>query len=115
MPIFFPAKPSPLEPSGTVTAAAKADPVDFEAMATEQNCCPKTKRLLGGSSLKLAFQQAGAQHSILSAAVVDRLHQQPCSHRPTAHVGHSRGFFRHFDDMIMDEAKTKWTSTFKED
>jgi hypothetical protein len=30
--------PSP-EPSGTVPAAAEPDPVDFKAMATEQNHC----------------------------------------------------------------------------
>jgi hypothetical protein len=47
---------------------------------------------------------------------LDGLHQQPCSHQPTARVGHSRGFFRHFDFMTMDEAKkTRWTSTFKQD
>jgi hypothetical protein len=37
-----------------------ADPVDFEAMAAEQNSCAETQRLLGGTSLKLAFRQAGA-------------------------------------------------------
>jgi hypothetical protein len=46
--------PSP-EPSGTVAAAAEADPVDFEAMATEQNRCVETQCLLSGSSLKLSF------------------------------------------------------------
>ncbi len=29
-------------------------------------------------------------------------------------TGHSRGFFRHFDFMTMDEAKTRRTSTFKQ-
>jgi hypothetical protein len=38
-----------------------ADPVDCEEMATEQNRCPETQRLLGGTSLKLAFCQTGAQ------------------------------------------------------
>jgi hypothetical protein len=38
-----------------------ADPVDFEAMAAEQNRCAETQRLLGGSSLQLAFRQAGTQ------------------------------------------------------
>jgi hypothetical protein len=38
-----------------------ADPVDFEAMAAEKNRCADMQRLLGGSSLKIAFQQAGAQ------------------------------------------------------
>jgi hypothetical protein len=39
-----------------------ADPVDFEEMAAEQNRCPEAQRLLGGTSLKLAFRQTGAQH-----------------------------------------------------
>jgi hypothetical protein len=30
-------------------------------MAAEQNCCPETQRLLGGTSFKLAFRQTGAQ------------------------------------------------------
>jgi hypothetical protein len=30
-------------------------------MAAEQNCCAETQCLLGGSSLKLAFRQAGAK------------------------------------------------------
>jgi hypothetical protein len=30
-------------------------------MATEQNHCAETQRLLGGLSLKIVFQQAGAQ------------------------------------------------------
>jgi hypothetical protein len=44
--------------TGTVAATAAADPVDFEEMAVEQNRCPETQRLLGGTSLKLAFPQA---------------------------------------------------------
>ncbi len=46
---------------GSVTATSVADPVDFEEMAAEQNRCPETQRLLGGTSLKLAFRQTGAQ------------------------------------------------------
>jgi hypothetical protein len=38
----------------------RLDPVDFEAMAAKQNSCAETQRLLGGTSLKLAFSQAGA-------------------------------------------------------
>jgi hypothetical protein len=49
--------PTPLESAETVAA----DPVDFEAMAAEQNRCAETQRLLGGSSLQLAFRQAGTQ------------------------------------------------------
>ncbi len=41
--------------------AVAADPVDFEEMASEQNRCPETQRLLGGTSLELAFRQTGAQ------------------------------------------------------
>ncbi len=47
--------------AGSVTATSAADPVDFEEMAAEQNRCPETQRLLGGTSLKLAFRQTGAQ------------------------------------------------------
>ncbi len=47
--------------AGSVAAASAADPVDFEEMATKQNHCPETQRLLGGTSLKLAFRQTGAQ------------------------------------------------------
>jgi hypothetical protein len=51
----FLSQPSPPELTGIVAAAAAADPVDFEAMAAEQNSCAETQRLLGGTSLKLAF------------------------------------------------------------
>jgi hypothetical protein len=34
---FLSRPPPPLKPSGTVTAAAEADPVDFKAMAAKQN------------------------------------------------------------------------------
>jgi hypothetical protein len=47
--------------TGSVTATSVADPVDFEEMAAEQNHCPETQRLLGSTSLKLAFRQTGAQ------------------------------------------------------
>jgi hypothetical protein len=42
---------------------AAADPVDFEEMATMQNHCAEMQHcfLLGGTSLKLAFCQTGAQ------------------------------------------------------
>ncbi len=56
----FLSRPSPPEPTGTVAAAAAADPVNFEAMAAEQSSCAETQRFLGGTSLKLAFCQAGA-------------------------------------------------------
>jgi hypothetical protein len=35
--------------------------VDFKEMAAKQNHCPETQHLLSGTSLKLAFRQAGAQ------------------------------------------------------
>jgi hypothetical protein len=47
--------------TGTVAATAVADPVDFEEMAAKQNRCAETQRLLGGTSLKLAFRQTSAQ------------------------------------------------------
>jgi hypothetical protein len=47
--------------AGSVTARSAADPVDFEEMASEQNRCLETQRLLSGTSLKLAFRQTGAQ------------------------------------------------------
>jgi hypothetical protein len=46
--------------TGSVTATSAADPLDFEEMATEQNRCPEVQRLLGSTSLKLAFCQTGA-------------------------------------------------------
>jgi hypothetical protein len=43
---------------------AEASPIDFEAMATEQNRCQETQRLLSGSFLTIAFRQAGAQRLV---------------------------------------------------
>jgi hypothetical protein len=59
----FLSPPSPSLPkaSETVAALVVADPIDFEAMAAEQNHCAETQRLLSGSSLQLAFRPAGAQ------------------------------------------------------
>jgi hypothetical protein len=54
----FLSRPSPPEPTGNIAAAAAADPV--KAMAAEQNSCAETQGLLGGTSLKLTFCQAGA-------------------------------------------------------
>jgi hypothetical protein len=51
----FMSRPPP-PTTGTVAAMAVADPVDFEEMAAEQSRCPETQRLLGGTSLKLAFR-----------------------------------------------------------
>jgi hypothetical protein len=42
--------------AGSVTTTSAADPAELEEMATEQNRCPETQRLLGG---KLAFRQTG--------------------------------------------------------
>jgi hypothetical protein len=55
---FYPNHPPS---TGTVAARAAADPVDFEEMAAKQNRCPEMRRLLGGTSLKLALRQTGAQ------------------------------------------------------
>jgi hypothetical protein len=51
----------PPQTTGSVTATAVADPVDYEEMAAKQHCFPETQRLLGGTSLKFAFRQTGAQ------------------------------------------------------
>jgi hypothetical protein len=47
--------------TGSVAATLAADLVDFEEMAAEKNSCPEKQRLLGGTSLKSAFHQTGAQ------------------------------------------------------
>jgi hypothetical protein len=47
--------------NGSVAAAAAADLVNFKEMAAEQQRCPETQQLLGGTSLKIAFCQTGAQ------------------------------------------------------
>jgi hypothetical protein len=47
------------QPTGSVTTTTVADPVDFEEMVAEQNRYAETQRLLGGTSLKLAFRQTG--------------------------------------------------------
>jgi hypothetical protein len=56
----FLSRPAP-QATGSVAATSAADPVDFEEMAAEQHRCPETQRLLGGTSLKIAFRQTGAQ------------------------------------------------------
>ncbi len=43
---------------------AEASPIDFEAMATEQNRCQEKQRLLSGSFLTIAFRQVGAQRLV---------------------------------------------------
>jgi hypothetical protein len=48
--------------AGSVAATLVADPVDFKEMVAEQNRCPKMQRLVGSTSLKLAFYQTGTQH-----------------------------------------------------
>jgi hypothetical protein len=47
--------------AGSVAATTGADPVDFQEMAAKQNRCLETQSLLGGTSLKLAFRQTGAE------------------------------------------------------
>jgi hypothetical protein len=58
--LIFLSSPLP-QTTASVTAAVAANPVDYEEIAAEQNCCAETQRLLGGTSLKLAFHQKGAQ------------------------------------------------------
>jgi hypothetical protein len=57
----FLSRPTPQVARSVATPTA-ADPVDFEEMAAEQHCCLEMQQLLGGTSLKLAFRQTGAQH-----------------------------------------------------
>jgi hypothetical protein len=45
----------PPQTTGSFAATTAADPVDYEEMAAEQHRCPETQRLLGGTSLKLAW------------------------------------------------------------
>jgi hypothetical protein len=47
------------QPTGSVATTMAADPVGFEEMVAEQNRYAETQRLLGGTSLKLAFCQTG--------------------------------------------------------
>jgi hypothetical protein len=49
------------ESTVTISDTAAEDPVDFEEMTAKQNSCTETQRLLGGTSLKLAFSQTGIQ------------------------------------------------------
>jgi hypothetical protein len=53
--------PTP-QTTGSVATTMAAEPVDFEEMAAKQHRCPETQRLLGGTSLNLAFCQTGAQY-----------------------------------------------------
>jgi hypothetical protein len=56
--------PPPPQPVGDVVATAEASPINFEAMAAEQNRCPETQYLLSSSSLTIAFRQAGAHRLV---------------------------------------------------
>jgi hypothetical protein len=49
---------------GEASAAATTSPTGFQVMVAEQNRCPEMQRLLGGSSLTIAFRQAGAQRLV---------------------------------------------------
>jgi hypothetical protein len=51
----------PLPQSAGSDPVAAADPVDYKGMAAEQNHCAEAQRLLGGTSIKLAFRQTGTQ------------------------------------------------------
>jgi hypothetical protein len=62
--IFCPAHTPPTELSGTVSIMTVTDSVDFKAMATEQNHCEESQRLLSGSSLKIVFWEVGAQRLV---------------------------------------------------
>jgi hypothetical protein len=72
--------------TGSVASASAGDPVDFEEMAAEQSRCPETQRLLGCTSLKLAFRQTGAQHLAGNASTGNC---RCSSLRDCSSVGHS--------------------------
>ncbi len=72
-------------------AASLADPVGFEEMAAEQNRCPETQRLLGSTSLKLAFPQTGAQR--LAGDV------STGSFRPIVPLKFRKNIFDHFHNV----------------
>ncbi len=78
----------PPPPTGTVAATAAADPVDFEEIAAEQSRCPETQHLLGGTSLKLAFRQTGAQR--LAGDI------STGNFRPTVPLKFRKDIFAHF-------------------
>jgi hypothetical protein len=63
---FVPPTPPPpiAKSSGTVAATTAADPVDFKAMVAEKNHCIEMQCFLSGSSLQIAFRQAGAQRLV---------------------------------------------------
>jgi hypothetical protein len=50
--------------AGSVAATLPADPVDFKEMAANQNRCPETQCLLGGTTLKLAFVRQALNTSL---------------------------------------------------
>jgi hypothetical protein len=54
----------PPQPTVDVATAALTAPINFELMAAEKKRCPETQRLLGGSSLTIAFCQTYAQHLV---------------------------------------------------
>ncbi len=60
-------------------------------MAAEQNHCPETHRLLGGTSLKLAFHPTGAQH--LAGDVYTG------NFRPIVPLKFRKNIFDHFDNV----------------
>jgi hypothetical protein len=77
--------------TGSVTATLVADQVDFEEMAPEQNRCPEMQRLLGGTSLKLAFRQTGAQRPAGDVSTGN--------FRPIVPLKFRKIIFDHFDDV----------------
>jgi hypothetical protein len=77
--------------TGSVAATLAADPVNFEEMAAKQNRCPETQRLLGGTSLKLAFRQTGAQR--LAGDV------SKCNFRPVVPLKFRKTIFDNFHNV----------------
>jgi hypothetical protein len=88
----FLSRPLP-ESIETVVAMAAADPVDFKEILAEQNRCPEQQRLLGGTSLKLAFRQTGAQPQRLAGDVSTGVF------RPIVFQKFRKDIFAHFHNV----------------
>jgi hypothetical protein len=87
----FLSRPAP-QATGSVAATSAADPVDLEEMAAEQHRCPETQRLLGGTSLKIAFRQTGAQ--CLAGDV------STGTFRPIVPLKFRKAIFYHFHNVV---------------
>jgi hypothetical protein len=82
--------PPPPESAETVAASVAEDPVDFEAVAAEQNHCAETQHLLSDSTLQLAFAKQAFSASL---AMSQQVFFAPLSHK------NSEEIFFHFHNI----------------